>query len=113
MSIQSQQDYHGLLEAGRITRLLLTTLRQQVRPGVTTAALDRNASALLAREGARSAPKLVYGFPGDVCISINDEAVHGIPGERELCDGDLVKLDVTVEKNGYMADAAVTVPVGT
>jgi methionyl aminopeptidase len=113
MSIQTEADYQGLLEAGRITRLLLTTLQKQVRPGITTAELDRSASALLAREGARSAPKLVYGFPGDVCISINEEAVHGIPGGRELCDGDLVKLDVTVEKNGYMADAAVTVPVGT
>jgi methionyl aminopeptidase len=61
---------------------------------------------------ARSASALVYGFPGVNCISINDEAVHGIPGKSALQQGDLVKLDVTVEKGGFMADAAVTVPVG-
>jgi len=55
---------------------------------------------------------MVYKFPGATCISLNDEAVHGIPGDRQLEEGDLVKLDVTVEKDGYMADAAVTVPVG-
>jgi methionyl aminopeptidase len=54
----------------------------------------------------------VYKFPGANCISINDEAVHGVPGNRKLEDGDLVKLDVTLEKDGYMADAAITVPVG-
>jgi methionyl aminopeptidase len=63
-------------------------------------------------EGAQSAPALVYQFPGSSCISLNDEAVHGIPRERTLEEGDIVKLDVTVEKNGYMADAALTVPVG-
>jgi len=62
--------------------------------------------------GARSAPSMVYGFPGTNCISLNDEAVHGIPSDRAVRDGDLVKLDVTVEKDGYMADAAITVPVG-
>jgi methionyl aminopeptidase len=56
---------------------------------------------------------LVYGFPGANCISLNEEAVHGIPGNRQVREGDLVKLDVTIEKNGFMADAAVTVPVGS
>jgi methionyl aminopeptidase len=64
------------------------------------------------QHGAQSAPALVYKFPGANCISLNDEAVHGIPGKRELREGDLVKLDVTIEKDGFMADAAVTVPVG-
>jgi methionyl aminopeptidase len=54
----------------------------------------------------------VYGFPGALCISVNEEAIHGIPGDRVICEGDLVKLDVTVEKDGFMADAAVTVAVG-
>lgn len=61
--------------------------------------------------GARSAPALIYGFPGEVLISVNDEAVHGVPGERQIRAGDLVKLDVTFEKGGYIADAAITVPV--
>jgi methionyl aminopeptidase len=83
-----------------------------VRPGVTTAALDAIAGGVLDRAGGRSAPKLVYRFPGVTCISVNDEAVHGVPGRRILREGDLVTLDVTAELDGYMADAAVTVPVG-
>ena len=54
---------------------------------------------------------LVYGFPGSICISLNDEIVHGVPGERVVCRGDLVKLDLTIEKDGFMADAAITVLV--
>jgi len=64
------------------------------------------------QHGARSAPSLVYDFPGTSCISVNNEAVHVIPGSRKLVEGDLVKLDVTIEKNGFMADAAITVAVG-
>ena len=64
------------------------------------------------RHGARSAPALVYGFPGTVLISINEEIVHGIPGRRRIAPGDLVKIDVTLEKDGYIADAARTVVAG-
>jgi methionyl aminopeptidase len=68
---------------------------------------------VFAAAGARSAPQLVYEFPGVTCISVNDEIVHGIPSQkRKLAAGDLVKLDVTAELDGYMADAAITVPVG-
>jgi len=80
--------------------------------GITTAELDETGAQVMKKHGARSAPALVYRFPGVSCISVNDEAVHGIPGKRALEQGDLVKLDVTVEKDGFMADAAVTVPVG-
>jgi methionyl aminopeptidase len=83
-----------------------------VRPGVTTAELDACAAQVFARHGARSAPALVYGFPGTICISVDDEAVHGIPGRRRLRAGELVKLDVTAELDGYYADAAISVPVG-
>ena len=100
-------------EAGRITRLTLDALETHVREGVTTAQLDAVAAAVFARHGARSAPALVYGFPGTVLISINDEVVHGVPGPRRLERGDLVKLDVTVEKNGYVADAARSVVVAS
>jgi methionyl aminopeptidase len=89
--------------------LTLDALERQARPGVSTGELDRVAAAVFAAHGARSAPSLVYGFPGTVLISINDEVVHGIPGSRRLEPGDIVKLDVTAEKGGYMADAARTV----
>jgi methionyl aminopeptidase len=112
MSIESAGDLEGLREAGRITRLILDALEKHVRSGVSTADLDRIAAAVLAERGARSAPALVYGFPGHALISVNDEVVHGVPGPRRLERGDLVKLDVTVEKNGYFADAARSVIVG-
>jgi len=112
MSIESRADLDALTEVSRVTRLTLDALEAEVRAGVTTAALDRVAAALLWREDARSAPQLEYGFPGTVLISVNDEIVHGIPGRRVLADGDLVSLDVTVEKHGYVADAARSVVVG-
>jgi methionyl aminopeptidase len=91
---------------------MLEAMKSEVRPGITTAELDEVGAGVMRKHGAQSAPALVYGFPGVNCISVNDEAVHGIPGKRALQPGDLVKLDVTVEKDGFMADAAVTVPVG-
>lgn len=112
MSIASPDDLTGLQEVSRITRLVLDALERRVRAGATTAELDRLARTLLEQHHARSAPALVYGFPGTVLISVNDEIVHGIPGPRAIRRGDLVKLDVTVEKNGYYADAARTVLVG-
>ena len=111
MSIESPADWRGLREVGHITRLTLDALEAQVRPGVSTAELDDVAAGVFAAHGARSAPAIVYGFPGTVLISINDEIVHGVPGPRRIQPGDLVKLDVTVEKNGYVADAARTVVV--
>jgi methionyl aminopeptidase len=108
MSIKSEADWRGLRAVGRIVRLTLDALEQHARPGVTTGELDGVASNVFAAHGARSAPRLVYGFPGTVLISVNDEVVHGIPGSRRLEAGDLLKLDVTAEKAGYMADAART-----
>ena len=111
MSIESADDWKGLRHAGRIAHFTLDALEAHVRPGVSTADLDAVAARLFATHGARSAPALVYGFPGTVLISVNDEVVHGIPGPRRLAAGDLVKLDVTVEKDGYIADAARSVIV--
>ena len=98
--------------AGAVVCLMLSAMKNAVRPGITTGELDEVGANVMRQHGARSAPALVYGFPGVNCISLNDEAVHGVPGKRALQEGDVVKLDVTVEKNGFMADAAVTVPVG-
>jgi methionyl aminopeptidase len=111
MSIETEADRLALAEVCRVVKLVLDALEAAVRPGVTTAELDRLAATIVAREGARSAPFMVYGFPGTVLISINEEVVHGVPGPRRILRGDLVKLDVTLEKNGYMGDAARTVLV--
>ena len=99
-------------KAGRVVADALRAMRRAVRPGVTTAELDAVAANVFSRAGARSGPQLDYDFPGVTCISVNDEAVHGIPGARRLREGDLVKLDVTAELDGYYADACRTVAVG-
>lgn len=111
MSIESPDDWTGLKRAARIARLTLDALMPRVQPGITTADLDAIAAALFKRHGARSAPAVVYGFPGTVLISINDEVVHGVPGPRRIEAGDIVTVDVTVEKDGYIADAAQSVVV--
>jgi len=109
MSITSETEWNGLRAAGDVVRLTLDALERAVQAGVTTGELDRLAARIFDEHGARSAPALVYGFPGTVLISVNDEVVHGIPGSRRLRRGDVVKIDVTVEKDGFMADAARTV----
>lgn len=112
MSIASAEDFDGVREAGRVTTMALDVLVAAVQEGVTTGELDAMAADVLRRHDAQSAPAMVYGFPGTVLISVNDEIVHGIPGRRHLHRGDLVSLDVTVEKDGYVADAARSVIVG-
>lgn len=112
MSINGPDELEGMRAAGAVVRQILQAMKRSVRPGVSTAELDEIGAGVMREQGARSAPALVYQFPGANCISVNEEAVHGIPGQRQLQGGDLVKLDVTVEKDGFMADAAITVPVG-
>ena len=109
MSIESTEDFEGLSRAGGVVAATLMAMMHAVRAGVTTAEVDRAGEQVLKRFGARSAPRLIYGFPGVNLISVNDEIVHGIPGDRVLKQGDLVSLDVTAELNGYIADAAITI----
>ena len=112
MSIQTAEELEALRAAGRVVADAIRAMRTATRPGVTTRDLDEIGARVFAKAGARSGPQLDYGFPGVNCISVNDEAVHGIPGKRRLRDGDLVKLDVTAELDGFYADACVSVPVG-
>lgn len=112
MSIKSNSELEALTRIGRVVRLALDEMAKSVRPGVTTAELSAIGANTLKAHGAVSAPKQVYGFPEEVCISVNNEAVHGIPGKRILNSGDLVKLDLVAQRDGLFADAAVTVRVG-
>ncbi len=113
MCINTPEELAHLRAVGAVVRSMLEAMKSAVGPGVTTAELDEVGATVMRQHGARSAPQMVYKFPGVSCISLNDEAVHGIPGQRRLHEGDLVKLDVTIEKDGFMADAAETVSVGT
>ena len=90
MSIKSHFELDKLRVIGRIVRKALDEMAEAARPGVTTAELNEIAANVLAKSGAESAPPKVYGFPSAVCISVNDEAIHGIPGKRILEAGDLV-----------------------
>ncbi|HXF30442.1 MAG TPA: type I methionyl aminopeptidase [Solirubrobacterales bacterium] len=112
MSIETAEELERLRAVGQVVARAMRAMRERVRPGVTTAELDEVGGKVFREAGARSGPQLDYGFPGVNCISVNDEAVHGIPGKRVLRDGDLVKLDVTAELDGFYADACVSVPVG-
>src|SRR3954454_22732426 len=112
VSIDHPDELAALRAAGRVVAETIRELARRVRPGVTTRELDDVAGRVFARHGARSGPQLDYDFPGVACISVDDEAVHGIPGPRRLREGQLVKLDVTAELDGFYADACRTVPVG-
>ena len=96
-------------QAGGVVAFTIAAMKTAARIGMTTAELDSVAATSFKRCGARSAPQIVYGFPGVTCISVNDEVVHGIPGPRRLEPGDVVKVDVTAELGGYIADAATTI----
>ncbi len=98
--------------AGRVVRLMLDAMKAAAKSGMTTAELDRIGGDVMRANGAVSGPTVVYQFPGISCISVNDEVVHGIPSSRKLRNGDLLKLDVTIQKDGFMADAAETMIVG-
>lgn len=110
--VTQRTDIDCLRRCGLIVADMLDQLTAQVRPGITTGELDQMAGEMIQKAGALSAPKRVYDFPGHICISLNDQAVHGVPGPRVIQAGDLVKVDVTVELEGWITDAARTVVVG-
>ena len=111
MSIHSAEELAHLRAIGSIVAQTLQKMEAAVRPGITTGELDDVARREFEKHGAQSSPVAVYNFPGMTCISVNSQVVHGIPGRTTLRAGDLVKLDVTAQKDGYVADAAVTVAV--
>ena len=97
MTIESQDDIDGIMNAGRIVARVRDAMLSAVEPGMTTAELDGLGGALLERLGARSAPRVTYNFPGATCISVNEQAAHGIPGLRVIQPGDVVNVDVSAE----------------
>jgi methionyl aminopeptidase len=111
VSIDDVRDLEGLQASGRVVRMILEELRARTVPGVTTAELDAHAAQRLRDHGALSAPQLVYDFPGASCISVNDVVVHGVPGDQVIEAGDVVTLDLSLSKDDYFADAAITVAV--
>jgi methionyl aminopeptidase len=111
MTIETQADVDALKRIGRIVSLILQRMLEAAEPGMTTRELDGVGARLLAEYGARSAPQLTYNFPGATCISINEEAAHGIPGARVIQAGDMLNVDVSAELDGYFADTGGTIVV--
>jgi methionyl aminopeptidase len=115
IQLKSARELELMAQGGKILAATIETLRSAVRPGISTGELDTIAEAFIrSHEGAVPAFKGLYGFPGSICASLNNEIVHGIPSpKRVLKDGDIVSLDVGVGYKGYFTDSATTVPVGT
>ncbi len=112
MTVENEVDLKALLRIGKIVAECLHYMAEKVEPGMTTKQLDDLGAAFLQRHGARSAPILTYRYPGYTCISLNDEAAHGIPGERVIREGDIINIDVSAELEGYYADNGASFPVG-
>jgi methionyl aminopeptidase len=112
IEIKSEQEIGAMRQAGKIVADILRTLTKQMKPGMSTKELDSIAVRELKRLGAESSFKGYRGYPATICVSVNDQIVHGIPGDRILKEGDIVSLDFGAVYHGFHGDAAVTVPVG-
>lgn len=105
MTIETEEDLVQLKIIGRIVAETIKIMGDAIEPGITTLELDQIGKQHLDFHGARSAPQLVYNFPGTTCISVNESIAHGIPSNRALQSGDLINIDVSAELNGYFADS--------
>ncbi|MDB5107016.1 MAG: Methionine aminopeptidase [Fibrobacteres bacterium] len=110
MTIRNQFDIEALRRIGHIVAETLELMKDAIEEGITTLELDAIAEANFRRHRATSAPKKVYNFPGQTCISVNEAIAHGIPSKRKIRKGDLINLDVSAELDGYFADTGFTIP---
>ncbi len=110
--IKSPQEVAIMRRAGKIVAAVLQRLKEEIKPGIKTSQLDSVAESELKKYGAKASFKGYRGFPASLCVSVNDEVVHGIPGERRLNDGDLVSLDFGAIVDGFHGDGAITVGIG-
>ena len=110
--LKSAKEIELIRAASKIVSETIKDLAGYIRPGLSTEQIDQRVKTLIAKQGGQPAFLGYRGFPATVCVSINNEVVHGIPGSRQLKKGDIVSLDIGVELNGYFGDAAITLPVG-
>ncbi len=112
ITCKSERELTYMREAGRVVAQTHAEVKKAVRAGVTTRELDRLAEEFIIKSGSKPAFKGLYGFPGTICASVNEEVVHGFPSLRKLENGDIISIDIGTEINGYFSDSAVTLPVG-
>lgn len=113
INIKTEKDIEGIRASGHLNYLTREYLKTKIAPGITTKELDDLAGTFIESHGGIAGSKGYEGFPANICISVNDEVVHGIPDDRILKNGDIVTIDVVVILNGYYSDAAETVGVGS
>ncbi|NOH01256.1 MAG: type I methionyl aminopeptidase [Chloroflexi bacterium] len=112
MTADNEQDIKGLKAAGRVCAQAMKLMMESARPGMTTAELDQIGEDFLKKEGAKSAPRAMYNFPGGTCISIAPVIAHGIPDDHVLQDGELINIDVSAELGGFFSDTGASMVVG-
>lgn len=110
--IKNNKEIDLMREAGKLVAETLLLVEEKVRPGITTAEIDRIAEEFITKHGAKPSFKGLYGFPASLCISVNEQVVHGIPGGYVLKDGDIISIDCGAYINGFHGDAARTLAVG-
>jgi methionyl aminopeptidase len=110
--LKSKQDLEMIGESGKILAKIMQKLREFIRAGISTQEIDQLTEELVCKENAIPAFKGYKGFPANICTSINEEIVHGIPGERRLENGDIISLDLGINYKGYFSDAAITLAIG-
>jgi len=110
--LKSEKDLEMIRRSGKILSRVMQKLCASIQEGLTTQAIDQLAEVLVSKEDATPAFKGYKGFPANICTSINEEIIHGIPGERKLKNGDIISLDLGVNYKGYFSDAAITTAVG-
>ncbi len=111
MTADSEKDIKALKAIGRVVALAVRTMMEHAKPGITTAELDHIGKEVLDKEGAKSAPQVMYQFPGATCISISPIIAHGIPDDHVLKEGELINIDVSAEMDGYFADTGASMVV--
>jgi methionyl aminopeptidase len=112
ISIKTPAEIEKMVLSGRVVGEILHSLKARVRPGITTRELDQAAYRLCLERKVKPAFKGYHGYPFSLCVSVNEEVVHGFPSDRKLAEGDIVSLDFGVHRDGYFSDAALTIPVG-
>ncbi|MCW2277794.1 type I methionyl aminopeptidase [Heliophilum fasciatum] len=112
ITLKTSRELDCMRDAGRIVAETLQEMKKSVKPGITTGELDQKAEDYIRAQGAEPSFKGYNGYPASICASVNEEVVHGIPGIRQLKNGDIISIDVGAFIKGYHGDAAITLPVG-
>jgi len=113
MIANEEKDINGLKAAGKVCAQALQLMMASAKPGMTTLELDQIGEEFLKKQGATSAPRAMYNFPGGTCISVSPVIAHGIPGEHVIQDGELINIDVSAELGGYFGDTGASMVAGT